>query len=313
MDRRTFLGTALVASAGAALKLGPAATAQTDETAAGAGRHTFNLKFAPHFGQFRHHAGDDLVDQLKFVAERGFTALEDNGMMERAVEEQERIGREMARLGLTMGAFVAYGEFNEPTLVRDDAAIRGKLLESVRAAVDTAKRVHGKWCIIVPGCHDPRLAWDYQTANVVDHLKAAAEVCAPAGLTMIIEPLNPRDHPRLFVTKIAQAYQLCRTVGSPACKILDDIYHQQITEGDLIPNIDKAWSEIAYFHLGDTPGRKEPGTGEINFRNIFRHLHAKGYTGVLGMEHGQSQDGKAGEQAVIDAYVACNPSSGPRE
>ena len=92
----------------------------------------------------------------------------------------------------------------------------------------------------------------------------------------------------------------------PACKILDDIYHQQISEGDLIPNIDRAWGEIAYFHLGDTPGRKEPGTGEINFRNVFRHLHAKGYQGVLGMEHGQAKEGRAGEQAVIDAYVACD-------
>ena len=131
-------------------------------------------------------------------------------------------------------------------------------------------------------------------------------MCAPAGLTIIIEPLNPRDHPRLFVSKIGQAYEICRAVNSPACKILDDIYHQQITEGDLIPNIDRAWSEIAYFHLGDTPGRKEPGTGEINFRSVFRHLHAKGYQGVLGMEHGQSKEGQAGERAVIDAYIACD-------
>jgi hydroxypyruvate isomerase len=166
--------------------------------------------------------------------------------------------------------------------------------------------VNGKWCIVVPGCAEPRLGVEYQTANLIGHLKAAVEVCAPAGLTIVIEPLNPRDHPRLFVTKIGQAFEICCAVNSPACKILDDIYHQQITEGDLIPNIDRAWSEIAYFHLGDTPGRKEPGTGEINFRNVFRHIHAKGYQGVLGMEHGQSKDGQAGERAVIDAYVACD-------
>jgi hydroxypyruvate isomerase len=159
-----------------------------------------------------------------------------------------------------------------------------------------AKRVNGKWCIIVPGCNEPRLGWDYQTANLVEHLRAAADVCAPAGVTLVIEPLNPRDHPRLFVSKIGQAYQICRAVNHPACKILDDIYHQQISEGDL----------IAYFHLGDTPGRKEPGTGEINFRNLFRHVHAKGYQGVLGMEHGQSKDGQEGERAVIEAYIGCD-------
>jgi hydroxypyruvate isomerase len=306
MDRRTFLATGLTAGAAAALKFTSPAGAQQAGPKPKAGQHTFKLKYAPHFGQFKQHAGDDVVDQLKFIADQGFRALEDNGMMGRPVEEQEKIGREMARLGLTMGAFVAYAEFNEPTLVHDDPDARAKLLAGVKNAIEVAQRVNGKWCIVVPGCIEPRLGWDYQTVNLVEHLKAAADVCAPAGLTIVVEPLNPRDHPRLFASKIGQAYQICRAVNSPACKILDDIYHQQIAEGDLIPNIDKAWSEIAYFHLGDTPGRKEPGTGEINFRNVFQHVHAKGYQGVLGMEHGQSKDGKAGEQAVIDAYVACD-------
>ena len=306
MDRRTFLATGLTAGAAAALKLASAADAQAAAPKGGPGRHAFKLKYAPHFGQFKQHAGDDLLDQLKFIADQGFRALEDNGMAGRPAEEQEKIGREMARLGLTMGAFVAYAEFSEPTLVHDDPDARAKLLAGVKNAIEVAQRVNGKWCIVVPGCIEPRLGWDYQTANLVEHLKAAAGVCAPAGLTIVVEPLNPRDHPRLFVSKIGQAYQICRAVNSPACKILDDIYHQQIAEGDLIPNIDKAWSEIAYFHLGDTPGRKEPGTGEINFRNVFRHIHAKGYQGVLGMEHGQSKEGKAGEQAVIDVYVACD-------
>ena len=91
-------------------------------------------------------------------------------------------------------------------------------------------------------------------------------------------------------------------VDSPACKILDNLYHQQITEGNLIPNIDAAWTEIAYFQIGDNPGRKEPTTGEINFANIFRHVREKGYTGILGMEHGNSQPGREGEAAVINAY-----------
>jgi hydroxypyruvate isomerase len=306
MDRRTFLATGLTAGAAAALEFASPAAGQQAAPQGEPGRHAFKLKYAPHFGQFKQHAGEDVVDQLQFVADQGFRALEDNGMMGRPVEEQEKIGREMARLGLTMGAFCASIEFNEPTLVHDDKDVRAKLLSSVKGAIEVAKRVNGKWSIVVPGCSEPRLGWDYQTANLIDHLKAAADVAAPAGLTLIIEPLNPRDHPRLFVSKIGQAYEICRAVNSPACKILDDIYHQQITEGDLIPNIDKAWSEIAYFHLGDTPGRKEPGTGEINFRNVFKHVHAKGYQGVLGMEHGQSQEGKAGEQAVIDTYVACD-------
>ena len=124
---------------------------------------------------------------------------------------------------------------------------------------------------------------------------------------MVLEPLNPyRDHAGMFLSKIPQAYLICRAVGSPSCKILDDLYHQQITEVNLIPNINKAWDEIAYFQIGDNPGRKEPGTGEINYRNVFARIHAKGFTGIMGMEHGNSQRGKEGEQAVIDAYVAAD-------
>ena len=146
---------------------------------------------------------------------------------------------------------------------------------------------------------------DYQTANVIENLKWCADVCEPSGLVMVLESLNPwANHPGLFLSKIPQAYQICRAVGSPSCKILDDLYHQQITEGNLIPNIDKAWDEIAYFQVGDNPGRKEPTTGEINYLNVFKHIHDKGYTGIVGMEHGNSKPGKAGEMAVIDAYRA---------
>jgi hydroxypyruvate isomerase len=84
------------------------------------------------------------------------------------------------------------------------------------------------------------------------------------------------------------------------------MYHQQITEGNIIPNIDRAWSEIGYFQQGDNPGRKEPGTGEMNYRNIFGHIHARGYTGILGMEHGVAKPGKEGEKALLAAYRAAD-------
>jgi hydroxypyruvate isomerase len=102
--------------------------------------------------------------------------------------------------------------------------------------------------------------------------------------------------------RIGQAYQICKAVDSPSCKILDDLYHQQITEGNLIPNIDAAWDEIAYFQIGDNPGRDEPTTGEINFANVFAHIRDNGFDGILGMEHGNSRPGREGELAVIAAY-----------
>ncbi|MEM6979810.1 MAG: TIM barrel protein, partial [Planctomycetota bacterium] len=149
----------------------------------------------------------------------------------------------------------------------------------------------------------PRLAEGYQTANVIDMLRRCVDAVEAKGLVLVLEPLNwHANHGGTFLRQSDQAYAICRAVDSPSCKVLFDIYHQQITEGNLIPNIDACWDEIAYFQAGDNPGRKEPTTGEINYRSIFAHLHAKGYEGVIGMEHGNSQRGAAGERAVIEAY-----------
>jgi hydroxypyruvate isomerase len=301
VSRRKFLGSAAVTVS--AMSLG-ASFSNSEAHTQTATKAQFKLKYAPHFGMFEAHAGKDVVAQLQFMAEHGFTALEDNGMMSRPVAEQERIAKEMARLNMTMGVFVTYAEFGKATFVNNDKDVRDMLLKLMRDAVEVAKRVNAKWTTVVPGMFSTRLEWDYQTANVIEHLKACAEVFEPHGLVMVLEPLNAwRDHPGLFLTKVPQAFQICRAVNSPSCKILDDLYHQQITEGNLIPNIDRAWSEIAYFQVGDNPGRKEPTTGEINYRNVFKHIHAKGFTGVVGMEHGNSKPGKEGELAVIEAYV----------
>jgi hydroxypyruvate isomerase len=305
MQRREFL------RAGGASLAGAVASATINSVAAepAVAQHQFKLKYAPHFGMFEAAAGKDLADQLKFAADQGFTAWEDNGMKGQPVEVQEKLGRTMEQLGITMGVFVAAGAgaFTKVTFAGHDPAVWDSVLAEIRESVDVAKRVNAKWMTVVPGHYDDRLEWDYQTANCIELLKRCSEIFEPHGFVMVLEPLNWwTDHPGLFLHKIPQAYQICRAVGSPSCKILFDIYHQQITEGNLIPNMDRAWDEIAYFQVGDNPGRKEPGTGEINYRNIFKHIYDKGFKGVVGMEHGNSRPGKEGDQAVIDAYVAAD-------
>lgn len=267
----------------------------------------FKLNYAPHFGTFKNLAGEDLIDQVRFMADQGFSAMEDNNMWKREPATQEAIAAELDRLGMTMGVFVAYADFKNPTFTSGKREDKDVVLAKVRASVEVAHRVNAKWMTVVPGTFHPGLEWGYQTSNTIDLLKACCEICEPAGVTMVLEPLNPwKNHPGVFLTKIPQAYQICRAVNSPSCKILDDLYHQQITEGNLIPNMDRAWDEIAYFQIGDNPGRKEPTTGEINYLNIFRHIHAKGYTGILGMEHGNSLKGMEGEKALLAAYRACD-------
>ena len=301
-DRRTFLR--LAAATGGALALG--ARRSFGALPGPGSRAAFKLRYAPHFGMFRHSAGADPLDQLRFMADQGFRALEDNGMRARPVAEQERIAREMQRLGVAMGVFVAHTiHWREPSLTSGDAARREQFLVEVQESVEVAKRVKATWMTVVPGHVDPRLEMSYQTAHVIETLKRASAILEPHGLAMVLEPLNTlRDHPGMFLTRIPQAYALCKAVGSPACKILFDLYHQQITEGNLIPNVDLAWDEVAYFQIGDNPGRNEPTTGEINYRNVLRHIHGKGYRGILGMEHGNSRPDREGELAVIAAYRA---------
>lgn len=262
----------------------------------------FNLKYAPGFGSFKHHAGDDWKDQLKFMANQGFSAMFDNGLMNKSPQQQEEIAKLMDQLGMTLGPFVLYADFNTESFVLDDQGVRDMLVNRMGEGIETAKRANAKWALVVPGRYNQRLEWDYQTANVIENLKMCAEILEKAGVIMVIEPLNPHDHPGLFLTKMPQAFSICRAVNNPSCKIVDDLYHQQITEGNLIPNIDRSWSEIASFHIGDTPGRKEPTSGEINYLNIFKHLHAKGYKDVLCMEHGISQKGIEGEKKLLEAY-----------
>jgi hydroxypyruvate isomerase len=110
------------------------------------------------------------------------------------------------------------------------------------------------------------------------------------------------DTPELFLRGSDQSFMICKAVKSPACKILYDIYHMQRNDGDLINTIERCWDEIAYFQIGDNPGRNEPTTGEINYKNIFKFVYDMGFRGVWGMEHGNSKKGKEGELAVIAAY-----------
>ena len=302
MNRRGFMATSLAAGA---ISLSGALSQGQVPPRPLSGK--FKLKYAPSLGMFRTLSGTDPVDQIKFMADQGFSAMFDNGIMNRPVAQQEAIAKEMAARDMMLGPFVLSADFRWKVFVTADKSAREGLLATMRKGVDTARRINAKWALVVPGHYDERLAWDYQTANVIETLKYCVDILEPAGLIMVLEPLNTiRDHPGLFLTKIPQAYQICKAIDSPCCKIVDDLYHQQITEGNLIPNIDAAWSEIASFHLGDNPGRNEPTTGEINYKNIFKHLHEKGYDGVLCMEHGKSRRGREGEQAVIDAYRECD-------
>lgn len=300
MKRRRFIQNSVLGTFGASVIPTEALAFKGNVPAE---KYSFNLNYAPHFGMFNNHAGNELVSQLDFMAEQGFKSIEDNEMKSRTVELQNSVAKTLEKHGMQMGVFVAHTIYwNEPNLASGDKTKREEFLSEIKESIEVAKRVNAKWMTVVPGHLDLRLDMGYQTAHVVESLKQASGLLEPHGLVMVLEPLNFRDHPGLFLTGSAQAYEVCKAVNSPSCKILFDVYHQQITEGNLIPNIEKCWDEIAYFQIGDNPGRKEPTTGEINYKNVLKYIHSKGFRGILGMEHGNAKPGKEGELAVIEAY-----------
>lgn len=309
MDRRAFLRSVPAAAAAASLSTPSDAAAPPPPQDAASGQ-TFQLDYAPHDGHFRDSVGKDLkgidsyLAQLEFAHAQGFRSWEDNGMKNRSVEDQNKIAAKMEQLGMRMGVFVAnFGTAFQPqTFSSGKKDALDNFLKDLKASVEVAKRVNAQWMTIVLGTRDPRLPEGYQHAHAIEMLRRGAEIFEPHGLTMVMEPLNPINHPDMYLVRSDHAYLLCKAVQSPAVKILFDIYHQAISEGDLWRNIDRCWDEIAYFQIGDNPGRKEPYTGEVNYNELFRRIHAKGFTGVMGMEHGKSVGGVEGEQKLIEAY-----------
>jgi hydroxypyruvate isomerase len=275
MQRRNFLKKGLAAGTASLVSTSLLAGEQT--SVAITDHKPFKLNYGFHDGMFKNSAGPDIIDQIKFGHSMGFRSIEDNGMMGRPAEQQKKIGDTLAKLGMQMGVFVIGFDSWPPqtTLTSGKTEWKEKFLTKCKEAVDVAKRCNAKFMTVVPGNFDRNLPMGFQSANVVEALKRAAEIFEPLGLIMVLEPLS--DTPDLFLRYSDQTYFICKAVDSPSCKILFDMYHMQRNEGNIISNMNRAWDEIAYLQIGDNPGRKEPTTGEMNYKNIFKHIYDKGY------------------------------------
>nr|AGU10969.1 Xylose isomerase-like TIM barrel [uncultured organism] len=295
LTRRTLLGAGAVSPLAAGM-------AGAQGVASNAAR--FSLAFAPHEGSFASRGG--LIEQIAFAADQGFTAWEDNEARSRPIAEQTRMAKALADRGMKMGVFVAsmprWAQFR-PLLGAADSAEREAFLGDIRTSIEVAKRLNATRMTVVTGFLDPKVPVDIQTARVIDVMRRAGDIVAPHGLAMVMEPLNTRtNHPGVYMQSIAQGFAVARGANSPGVKILADLYHEQIQSGNLIPTLETCWSEVGYLQFGDNPGRNEPGTGEINYATIVKWLRARRYSGVIGMEHGNSIDGRAGEERLIAAY-----------
>ena len=312
MERRDFIKNAYsgLAVAGiGGMGMASAASAEASGSSVNFTKNAakFTLKYAPTLGMFSKNAGSDPIDNLKFIANQGFRAVYDLGMIGRPPDEQERIVNEGRKLGLEWGQFsVKTG--NGPHFVLNTTTSKEELKVKMKDALEVQKRTGINTGLIVLGNADPKLHVEYQTVNVIENLRMCCEIVEKTGLVLVMEPLNTLvNHPGVFLTRTTQAMMLCVAVNHPCCKMVNDLYHQQVTEGNLIPNLEKCWEHIGSIHLGDNPGRNEPTSGEINYKKIFQLFYDRKYNEVLSMEHGQSKPGKEGELAIIQAYREVDP------
>lgn len=292
ISRRAFCATA-AATCLSSLRTGPASLAAT---AASKGDGTW-LTYAVNVEMTWTNL--PFLERLRKVAESGFSHYEFWPWRGKDLDAIAKLNKE---LGLTPVQFTASPKRFDQGIT--DPKRLDEFVSDVKAAVDVAKKLGVKKICVVAGEETHGYSRDEQTKAVITALKAGAKVVEPEGITIILEPLNVLvDHPKQLVVTSPEAAHVIRSVGSPNVKILFDIYHQQISEGNLSGNIRKYKDLIGYFQLADHPGRHEPGTGEIRYSHVLKLIHDLGYTDPIGLEMSPESDPVAAFKAIreVDA------------
>jgi len=191
--------------------------------------------------------------------------------------------------------------FNSKKLLTRDADAFDAFYKACQESIKIAQELNIPSLIITVGQERNDVTRYEQHANIVMNLKHVAPLFEDAGITLIVEPLNVLcDHIGYFLASSYEGFEICNAVGSPRVKLLYDIYHQQITEGNLIPTIRKYFDLIGHFHVADVPGRNQPGTGEINYKNVFKTIAELGYDKYVGLEYSPTVDTAETIKKVIE-------------
>lgn len=242
--------------------------------------------------------GHPLARQIEMVADAGYGGFEFGDWRAADAKQINALAR---RRGVECVNIVGNKGVNPVGMGLCDPAEREGFLAEIKASAEAALRFETKQVVVLSGFKVKHLSRAQQHASIVEGLKRAHDIVAPRGVTMIIEvvntlakiePLNPKgnNHADYYLDRTAEAFEIMREVGSPNLKLLYDLYHVQIMEGNLIETLRANVAEIAHIHIGDVPGRHEPGTGEIHHPNVFRAIRDCGFNGFLGMEYVASKD-----------------------
>ena len=237
--------------------------------------------------------GLELEEQMRRVADAGYQGFEFGDWR---AQDARSIVALKNKLGLQCVCIVGNKSVNPKGMGLCDPAEREGFLAEVRASLDAARRFDTKAMVVLTGFRADHLSREAQHASIVEGLRRAHDIVAPHGVTMFleiintlakVEPLNPNgdNHARYYLNHSAEAFEITRQVDGPFLKILFDLYHVQIMDGNLIETLRSNIANIGHFHVGDVPGRHEPGTGEIHHENVFRAIAETGFKGFVAMEY----------------------------
>ena len=288
LDRRT-----LIAAAGLAPFAAAAPRAQEDRAALpGRTPHTrFAVNIEMWFG------GMSYPERMRATAALGFPAVEFWPWRDKDLEAIDDTRRE---LSLEIAQFTGWG-FSPPLC---DAANHQAFVDEIGKASEVAVRLGARCMTVLAGNDQPGLTRAQMHDNLIAGLELGAAVAEKAGVVLILEPLNTRvDHAGYCLSSSDDAVRICRAVGSSHVKINWDLYHQQISEGDLCGHLRAGFDQIGYVQLADHPGRNEPGTGEVHYNRVLRELFELGYRGLVGLECSPRDGARAAAERVAAADV----------
>jgi hydroxypyruvate isomerase len=289
MERRHFLQSTLGAAAAGFAPAAPTAAAPAP----------FKLKYACELNWLEKEL--TLPQRLDLFKAEGFTAVEYNGLLKHAPAEVEQIKKELDARGMEFGIFVANpGGWDRAGVV--DPKQHPAFLAEVEKTIEYHKLIGNRSATTLTGMALPGVSRSTQRRSCIEGFKKAADLLAGRPLALVVEPLNHVDHPGFFMTRADELAEVIAAVGSPNVRMLYDFYHLQVTQGNLIRDFHQYYDLVGYIQTGDVPGRKEPGTGEINYRGVFKAVYEKGYRGIIGMEHGWSAAGRDGFARCAEAY-----------
>jgi hydroxypyruvate isomerase len=221
---------------------------------------------------------DDITDRIQKVKDVGCPAFEFWGWRNK---DMDAIKAKADECGLAIAASVV--EAGKPLV---DDSTTADWVQGARESIDMAAKYGIPTLIVTVGQEIDEQPRIQQHNAILAGLKEAAPYAEDKGITLVLEPLNILvDHKGYFLWSSHEGVEIVAEVDSPRIKLLYDIYHQQIMEGNLIDNITRAIDHIGHFHVADVPGRNEPGTGEINYANVFAKIDELGYEAYVGLEY----------------------------